>query len=529
MGKASIQLLGPLKITDAASNPLVIRGRKQQALLVYLALNVDLPPSRDKLATIFWGDRFDSQARQSLRQAISRLRKILAIGGKSVLLTDGDHVGLNPEAVDIDACEFERQVADGSPEALAKAASLYKHMLADGLHVNEAAFEEWIRFERARFQETACGVLARLAAHQADVNETQEAIETGHRLIALDPLNEAGHRLLMRAYAASEQLALAQKQYKACAALLLGEFGSQPETETQRLFEEICARKALPISQTSGVRQEIHFCTAIDDVRIAYAISGKGPPIVKTANWLNHLEHDWQNPVWGHLVRELSREHTVLRYDQRGNGLSDWDVADLSFNSWVDDLEVVVNAAGLDQFALYGISQGCAVSIAYAVRHPDRVTRLVLQSGYAKGSRIDTPPSVIAKHEAMLTLIREGWAQDNPAFRQMFASMLIPDATTEQVNWMNELQRISTSPEIAVRLFDEFSKIDVRELLPQVRTPTLVIHSRNDARIPFETGREIAAGIPNARFVPVDSRNHLILEQEKAWLNVLSEIDEFLL
>jgi len=281
-------------------------------------------------------------------------------------------------------------------------------------------------------------------------------------------------------------------------------------------------------SQFVSAQQDIRFCTAPDGVRIAYATSGQGPPIVKTANWLNHLEHDWLNPVWGHMVRDLTRDHTLVRYDQRGNGLSDWEVEDMSFESWVGDLEVVVDAAGLDQFALLGISQGCAVSIAYAVRHPERVTHLVLHGGYAKGARIDAPPEVIQKHEATLTLMREGWTQDNPAFRQMFTSMLIPDATNEQADWFNELTRVSTSPEIAVRLFDEFSHIDVRALLPRVQTPTLISHSRNDARIPFEIGRELAASIPNARFLPLESRNHLILEQEKAWPRFISEVTDFL-
>ena len=281
-------------------------------------------------------------------------------------------------------------------------------------------------------------------------------------------------------------------------------------------------------SQSVSAQQDIRFCATPDGVRIAYATSGQGPPIVKTANWLNHLEHDWLNPVWGHMVRDLTRDHTLVRYDQRGNGLSDWEVEDMSFESWVGDLEVVVDAAGLDQFALLGISQGCAVSIAYAVRHPERVTHLVLHGGYAKGARIDAPPEVIQKHEATLTLMREGWTQDNPAFRQMFTSILIPDATNEQADWFNELTRVSTSPEIAVRLFDEFSHIDVRALLPRVHTPTLISHSRNDARIPFEIGRELAASIPNARFLPLESRNHLVLEQEKAWPRFFSEVSDFL-
>ena len=241
MGYISVRVFGQLNVTDSGGVRLNVPGRKQQALLVYLALNLDSPPSRDKLATMFWGERFDSQARQSLRQAISRLRKTLANGKTPIILTEGDHVGLNPETVEVDAHEFERRAYMATPEALTEAIALYRDMLADGLHLNERVFENWLRGERTRLQETACTALVQLATHHADANETQAAIEMGRRLIRLDPLNEAGHRLLMQVYAASGQRALAMKQYHACAALLLGEFSTQPDVETLRLYQDISA------------------------------------------------------------------------------------------------------------------------------------------------------------------------------------------------------------------------------------------------------------------------------------------------
>ena len=278
----------------------------------------------------------------------------------------------------------------------------------------------------------------------------------------------------------------------------------------------------------STMQQEIRFCSASDGVRIAYATSGKGLPLVKAANWLNHLEYDWQSPVWRHLLQELTKDHLLIRYDERGNGLSDWDVGDISFDAFVRDLETVIDATGLERFALLGISQGCSVSIAYAVRHPERVTHLVLYGGYARGRRKRGSPEAIEETDAVLTLIRHGWGSENPAFRQIFTSRFIPDATAEQMQWFNDLQRMTASPENAVRIRQVIDEIDVDSLLPQVTVPTVVLHCRDDAAVPFEEGRRIAAGISGARFVELDGRNHLIVEHEPAWPRFLEEVRAFL-
>jgi pimeloyl-ACP methyl ester carboxylesterase/DNA-binding winged helix-turn-helix (wHTH) protein len=280
-------------------------------------------------------------------------------------------------------------------------------------------------------------------------------------------------------------------------------------------------------ARSAGLRQEIHFCTASDGVRIAYADVGNGPPLVKTANWLNHLEYDWQSPVWSHLLHALAAEHRLVRYDARGNGLSDWDVDDISFEAFARDLASVVEATRLERFALLGISQGCAVSVAYAVRHPERVSHLILYGGYARGRRRRSAQET-EQSDALMTLIRQGWGKENPAFRQVFTSLFIPGATHEQMTWFNDLQRVTTSPENAVRLRQATGDIDVTDLLPQVRVPTLVIHCRDDAAQPFEEGRRLAAGIPGARFVALEGRNHLILESDPAWSRFLEEIGDFL-
>jgi class 3 adenylate cyclase/pimeloyl-ACP methyl ester carboxylesterase len=289
------------------------------------------------------------------------------------------------------------------------------------------------------------------------------------------------------------------------------------------------AEKKAEAGRDDPYEQEIHFCQTRDGVQLAYSRMGQGFPIVKPGNWMTHLEFDFESPIWRHLYRELSRDHTFIRYDARGNGLSDREVEDVSFENFVGDLETVVDAAGIERFALLGISQGCAVAIAYAVRHPERVSRLVLFGGYAVGwkKRARTEAEKEAG-EAMLTLMRVGWGQENPAFRQLFTSQFIPGGTKEQADWFNELQRISTSPADAVRNLAANGETDVSSLLPQVKVPTLVMHSRQDARVPFEAGRRMAAGIPGARFVPLESQNHLILESEPAFPRFLEEMRSFL-
>jgi pimeloyl-ACP methyl ester carboxylesterase/DNA-binding winged helix-turn-helix (wHTH) protein len=279
---------------------------------------------------------------------------------------------------------------------------------------------------------------------------------------------------------------------------------------------------------TTASRDGVSFCRTADGVHLAMETVGSGPPLVKTANWLTHLEFDWHSPVWSPLFKRLAAQCRLVRYDQRGSGLSDWDVPNFAFESYVDDLETVVDSHGLERFALMGLSQGAAVSVAYAVRHPERVSRLVLCGGFVRGWRKRGNAAEIARTEASITLIREGWGFDNPMSRQMFTSMIVPGATLEEMQWFNDLQRITTSAENAIRLLREIGDIDVTDLLPQLTAPVLVLHSREDARVPYEHGLALARAIPNARFVALESKNHLILSHEPAWPHFMREISAFL-
>ncbi len=280
-------------------------------------------------------------------------------------------------------------------------------------------------------------------------------------------------------------------------------------------------------AEPEALRQQIKFCTASDGARIAYARVGTGIPLVKAGNWLNHLEYDWESPVWSHLLHWMASQWELIRYDARGNGLSDWDVEDISFNAFVRDLETVIDAAGIDKCVLFGASQGCAISVAYAVRHPQRVSKLILYGGFARGRRVRGSKEDAALIDAMLTLMRTGWGQENPAFRQVFTSLFVPGGTPEQMNWFNELQRITTSPENAVRIRSVSDMLDVQSLLLNVKVPTLVLHCRDDAIQPIEEGRLMAAAIPGARFVSLEGQNHLILQTDPGWERFREEFETF--
>jgi pimeloyl-ACP methyl ester carboxylesterase/DNA-binding CsgD family transcriptional regulator len=264
-------------------------------------------------------------------------------------------------------------------------------------------------------------------------------------------------------------------------------------------------------------RQTVRYARASDGVRLAWAESGSGAPLVKAATWLTHLEYDVESPVWRHWTKFLGDHFRYIRYDERACGMSDWDVRDLSLERRVTDLETVVDAAGVTEpFTLLGISQGAAISIAYAARHPERVGRLVLCGGYARGALRRNDADAARIFEAIVNLAPL-WGSDNPAFRQVFTSRFIPGGTDEQLRWFNDLCRKSTSPEMAPALLRARAETDVMALLARVRTPTLVLHGREDAVAPLAEGRTLATEIAGAQFVELDSRNHVLLEHEEAW------------
>lgn len=277
------------------------------------------------------------------------------------------------------------------------------------------------------------------------------------------------------------------------------------------------------------MRQRLQFCTSADGTRIAIASIGRGAPLVRAAHWLSHVEFDLESPVWSPWLQALAEQNTYIRYDQRGCGLSDREISDFSLDAWVSDLEAVVDTLRLERFPLLGMSQGGAVAIAYAHRHPEKVSRLILVGAYARGAlRRGGGDVERLEAETLVNLIRVGWARDNPTFRNVFGHRFLPAGTPEQHRWWHDLERITASAEVAARTLEAFQTVEVSELARQLRLPVLIMHSRGDAAVPFEEGRHLAALIPGARFVPLESDNHIILDSEPAWARFLAEMRAFL-
>lgn len=277
------------------------------------------------------------------------------------------------------------------------------------------------------------------------------------------------------------------------------------------------------------MRQSVHFATSFDGTRIAWAVAGKGPPLVRAPTWLTHVEYDWDSPVSRHWLTEFTRRHTLVRLDPRGVGLSDWEVEELSFDAVVKDVEAVVAASGLQRFAMVGNSLGAAVAIAYAARHPERVERLFLWGAYCRGVlRRGEPTPQQVEHATMLRRLAElGWGSDETSFRQVFASLLVPGASKEQWQAFTDKMRLCCSGRNAARLLAMMEQADVQDLARQVRCPTLVLHARADTRNPYEEGKHTAALIPGAEFVSLDSANHILLPGEPAWQHLICEFRRF--
>jgi pimeloyl-ACP methyl ester carboxylesterase/DNA-binding winged helix-turn-helix (wHTH) protein len=315
----------------------------------------------------------------------------------------------------------------------------------------------------------------------------------------------------------------------------LGDSGSKQQviqTVHGRGYRFIAAVDVLggagPAPPPARIEQEIRFCTTDDGARLAYATMGAGTPLVRAAHWMTHVDYDLRSPVWRHWLTDLSARQMLVRYDERGCGLSDHDVTDFSLDAWVRDLATVVDAVGLRRFALLGVSQGGAVSIAYAARHPERVTRLVLLNAYVQGRSVRAASDAErAEAELQAQMAVVGWGRDDPAYRHFFASQFIPGGSIELWDAFAELQRRTTSAENAQRFMSSYAGLDVRAIARDVSVPTLVLHAREDRRVPFAQGRELASLIPDSRLVPLDSANHLLVADEPAWAMAVREIEKF--
>lgn len=528
-----ICLLGEVRVIRDGVELALPPSRKARAVLGYLAAS-GRPHRRERLCEIFWDVPDDP--RGSLRWALSKLRSTIEKDETRYIIADRERIALDGANVSIDFVNIRDRVFDNRvfvpPDELRHMADVLSLQFMDGLNsAGKEEFQSWLATEREHARLMATNVLKRLSLHPEV--EPKEAVKWSRLWQKADPYNVGAARSLVANLTAAGREQEANQFVQGFKAAFKQAGFDVPDFTTQEAIGQVqvCmeAGEARVVSpRRMLLQQDIGFCTAEDGVRIAHASVGSGAPLVKAANWLNHLEFDWGSPIWDRTFAAAAECRTFIRYDERGNGLSDWDVEDISFEAFVRDLETVVDALGLEKFPLLGISQGCAVSIEYAVRHPERVSGLVLVSGYATGWRIGATAEEKERREAVLTLTKHGWGTSNRAYRHIFSQTFMPDAKAKDLEWFDEFQRQCTSPENAVRFQNAFADIDVRQSLAKVEVPTIVFHSHDDQRVSLDQGRELAIGIPNARFVPFESRNHILLDHEPAWETCRDAIAAFL-
>lgn len=527
----SFQVLGALRLSRGSEALTLPQSKKTRALLAFLALNPK-EYRRERLCDLFW--EMPDDPRAALRWSLTKLRQLLNSTDRERIVANRETVKLDVSDMSVDLHAARAALADPDQlnvEALETLADDFSGALLDGLDLpRQPEYQAWLVAERGEAETLRVSLLEQLLSRLGD--DPARAIPHARALASLEPQNDGRHAELVRLlkHAGRQQEA---EDHVQVAKSLLADMGQKQAPALDEALQipanaRTASDSAAPSPKASTLTQDIRYCRAADGVNIAYSTVGSGPPLVKTANWLNHLEFEWKSPVWHHWIEEFSRDRTFIRYDERGNGLSDWDAEELSLDAFVSDLEVVVDAAGAERFEMLGISQGCAVAAAYAVRHPKRVSKLILYGGWSRGWRLRSPPHVIETIEASLLLMKAGWGRNNPAFRQMFTTLFFPDAGPEHMDWMNELERNTTSPETAYRLANALGSTDVSQILSKVTIPTLILHARHDAMVPFSAGKELAHGIPNAKFVPLDSNNHLLLEDEPAWARFVQEVRAFL-
>ena len=515
---ATIGLIGEFRITVGGRKvaPTAWRRRDAATLVKILALAPGRQLHREQVMDALWPDLDPREAAPRLHKAAHYARQ--AVGRPDTLVLRGDMVSLLPGVgVRVDVAEFdaaaEDALASGDPQTAATVLDRF-----DDEPLPSDLYEPWAAATRERLLHRRLSLLRQAGRFE--------------RLIELDPRDEAAHLALMQQHVRAGDRGAALNQFERMDAVLRRELGigaGPAATELRRqLLTTMRERRPLTPAEEVRLEQQIRFCRTADGITLAYAETGSGFPLVRAAHWLTHLDHDWNSPVWQHWLVDLSRHHRLVRYDERGCGMSDRDIPPPTFADWVADLETVVDAAGLEKFDLLGFSQGGAVSVAYAVRHPERVRRIVLGGAFEKGWLVDGNDSVADMHRVFADAARIGWGRNDPWFRQLFTSRFMPGGSRELWAAFNDLQRKTADPKVAVQVYDLCGTLDASADVPKVASPTLVLHGRQDQVIPFSTGRRFAARLPDSRFVPLDSDNHILLANEPAWRVFVSEVEAFL-
>jgi DNA-binding SARP family transcriptional activator/pimeloyl-ACP methyl ester carboxylesterase len=503
MTHLSIRLFGGFHAELASGPPLGIRRRKAQALLAYLALRPGLARSRDSLAALLWSGTTDQHARHNLRQTLFALRQV----APDPFIAEGELIGLQAGTVEVDVAAFERGVAQETRDALREATSLYRGELLDGFRVDEAPFDDWLAAERQRLRELGLNALEKLLAMDLAAGSPERAVETGLRLLALDPLRESAHRALMELYARQGRRTAALRQYQRCAESLRRELGVEPEAATTRRFREI---------QSEAPRVDAHQPVPITryvrsgDVNLAYQVIGDGPPdLVLVPGWVSNVECFWEEPRVARFLRRLASIGRLILFDKRGTGLSDRvpPHALPTLEERMTDVRAVMDAVGSKRATLVGYSEGGTMCALFAAAHPERAAGLVMIGSYAR--RIWTPdhpwgPS-LDDYARSIELIAREWG--GPIGIEKRAPSAMNDERFSR--WWARFLRMSASPGAAVALTEMNRDLDVRHVLPAVRVPTLVLHAVGDQVVDVHCGRYMAARIPHARYIELPSDDHL--------------------
>lgn len=515
----SIRTFGPLEVSLDGESFELPASRKTRALLAFLVLSGNTQ-RRDRLCELLWDTPPDP--RSSLRWSLSKLRPVINAGGCARLLTDRERVQISPKTIAVDFYELRTRAHDhgASVAALSDAWELSNQLLLQDCELpNQQHFMAWLQHQRNESMRLRIHLSRRLAlSPDLPAEDTEKWAERWMQDAPGDP-HAAQQVLIAKRRLGRERPVLARA------------------SEVKRSVSESTARiEALSNAihaegeATAVPRQVVRFVQADDETALAWASAGtaSSPPLVKAANWLSHIEFDWEAPILSPLFQALARTFQFIRYDGCGCGLSYREVPEICFDALVADLERVVDAAGLERFPLLGISEGASIAVEYAARHPERVSHLILFGAYAAGWRHVATPEESREREALMVLTAAGWGRNNPSYRGLFSRSLMPDANSEELRWFDEFQRRTTSPRNAWRFLEAFSRIDVRDRLKDVQARTLVLHSRGDLAVPIATGRDLAKQIPRAAFAGLDSNNHLLLGRESASSEFVQHVRRFL-
>ncbi|WP_413989896.1 alpha/beta fold hydrolase [Labrys okinawensis] len=523
MAHLHLSLLGGFELVDDAA-ALPVLGRKARAILAYLASQPGHSQSREKIVDLLWGGHGEVQARMSLRQTLHAMRKLRHPSDAGRFLTDGDNITLNLDDVEVDVAHFTKLVAGSTPEQFERALALYHGDFLDGFRVNEEPFEEWCRIERERLRAAAITAMDKLIAHYSTTSDLASCLRMAMRLLALEPLREDIHRALMRTYAAQGRFSLALKQYEQCRDVLQRQLGLQPEPATRELHEGLRTRRMASASQTSpeqasagegpsrmehSMRPPPTHYVKSGGSNIAYQVTGDGPiDLIYVPGWVSNLDFTWTSPRLTHVLRRLGSFTRLIRMDKRGTGLSDRSAGFQTLDQRMEDVRAVLDAAGSKRTVLFGSSEGGNMCMLFAATYPDRTAALVLNGAFAKGIWSEDYPwaKTMREMEEELAAIERDWGE--PADLSNAAPSLMKDPFERE--WFATYLRNSASPSDAISLWRWNTEIDVRDILPAIHVPTLIIHRTGDRWVKVEEGRYLARHIAGAKYAELQGEDHVI-------------------